>query len=144
MLSQSETHHPDELSTLRADDRFAIGDVLSLHGYIFDADELDRIEEIFTPEVVYDMSAVGIGVFEGIETVRRAAASMGDRGPLAHHITNVLISGNEHGVATAQSKGLMLMRDGTLESVTHLDTLRRHDGQWRISHRIITPIRAKQ
>jgi len=35
------------------------------------------------------------------------------------------------------------MRDGTLESVTHLDTLRRHEGQWRISHRIISPIRAK-
>jgi hypothetical protein len=121
----------------------AIGEVLSLHGHIFDAGQLDRLEEIFTSEVVYDMSAVGIGMFEGIETVRRAAASMGDSGPLAHHVTNVLISSDEDDVATAQSKGLMLMRDGTLESVTHLDTLRRYDGQWRISHRIIAPIRAK-
>jgi len=44
---------------------------------------------------------------------------------------------------TAQSKGLMVMHDGTLESVTHLDTLRRHDGAWRISRRIISPIRAQ-
>jgi hypothetical protein len=89
------------------------------------------------------MSAVGIGVFEGLETVRGAAARMGDGGPLAHHVTNVLISRDEDDVATAQSKGLMLMRDGTLESVTHFDTLRRRDGEWRISHRIISPIRAK-
>jgi hypothetical protein len=37
--------------------------------------------------------------------------------------------------------GLMIMADGTIGSVTHLDTLRRcHDG-WRISHRIIRPQR---
>jgi hypothetical protein len=143
MMNQVETHHRDGLSALQVDDRFAIGDVLSLHGFIFDAGELDRIEEIFTPDVVYDMSAVGIGVFEGIETVRRAAASMAERGPLAHHVTNVLTSSDQDDVATARSKGLMLMRDGTLESVIHLDTLRRHNGQWRISHRIISPIRVK-
>jgi len=28
-----------------------------------------------------------------------------------------------------------------LASVTHRDTLRRHDGSWRISRRIITPQR---
>jgi hypothetical protein len=143
MLTKTHKAHRNGLTTLKAEDRLAIGDVLSLHGFIFDAGELDRLDEIFTPEIVYDMSAVGIGVFEGIETVRNAAASMGDRGPIAHHVTNVLISGDKDDVARAQSKGLMLMRDGTLESVIHLDTLRRPDGQWRISRRIISPIRAK-
>jgi hypothetical protein len=37
------------------------------------------------------------------------------------------------------SKGLMLRADGTLASVTHLDALRRHDGGWRISRRVISP-----
>ena len=35
----------------------------------------------------------------------------------------------------------MLMADGTLASATHRDTLRRHDGGWRISRRVITPQR---
>jgi hypothetical protein len=35
----------------------------------------------------------------------------------------------------------MLMADGTLASVTHFDTLRRHDGGWRISRRVISPQR---
>jgi hypothetical protein len=126
---------------LEAQDRLAIGEIVSLHGHIFDAGQLDRLDEIFTLEVVYDMSAVGIGVFEGIEVVRGAAAMMGDKGPIAHHVTNVVVSSDNDGVATARSKGLMLMADGSLESVNHLDTLRRLDGEWRISHRIISPVR---
>ena len=128
---------------LQVEDRWAISETVSLHGHLFDAGQLNRLEEIFTPDVVYDMSAVGIGVFDGIETVRSAAARMGDRGPVAHHVTNVMISGDEDDGATARSKGLMLMADGTLESVNHLDTLRRHDGEWRISHRVISPVRTQ-
>ena len=124
---------------LQAEDRWAIGEILSLHGHIFDGGHLDRLDEIFAPEVVYDMSAVGIGAFEGLEAVRSAAAGMGDGGPIAHHVTNVVISSDD--VVTAQSKGLMLMGNGALESVTHLDTLRRHNGEWRISRRIISPLR---
>ena len=54
-------------------------------------------------------------------------------------MTNVVISGGGDGTVTALSKGLVLRADGTLASVTHLDTLRRHDGGWRISRRVVTP-----
>ena len=80
---------------LQAEDRWAIAEILSLHGHIFDGGDLDRLDEIFTPEIVYDMSAVGIGAFEGLEAVRSAAAGMGDRGPIAHHVTNVVIHSDE-------------------------------------------------
>jgi ketosteroid isomerase-like protein len=126
---------------LDAEDRWEIGETLSLHGHIFDGGHLDRLGEIFTPDVVYDMSAAGIGTFEGIEAIRSAALRLGAGNPIAHHVTNVVITGDEDGLVTVRSKGLMLMADGTLESVTHLDTLRRHDGGWRISHRVISPQR---
>jgi hypothetical protein len=58
---------------------------------------------------------------------------------VAHHVTNVVISGGGDGTVTALSKGLVLRADGTLASVTHLDTLRRHDGGWRISRRVLSP-----
>ncbi|WP_194922514.1 nuclear transport factor 2 family protein [Catenulispora pinisilvae] len=67
---------------LNAEDRQAISEVLSLHGHLFDQGHLGRLGEIFTPDVVYDMSA---------------------------------------------------------SSVNHQDTLRRHDGGWRISRRVISP-----
>ncbi len=126
---------------LHAEDRQAIGEIVSLHGHLFDGGHLGRLGEIFTPDVVYDMSAVGVGTFAGIETIRRAALQLGPGNPVAHHVTNVVISGEEDGRATARSKILMLMADGTLASVTCLDTLRRHDGGWRISRRVISPQR---
>ncbi len=124
---------------LHAEDRQAIGEILSLHGHLFDGGHLDRLGEIFTPDVVYDMSAVGVGTFAGIEAIRNAALQLGPGNPIAHHVTNVVIGGEEDGPATALSKGLMLRADGTLASVTHRDTLRRHEGGWRISRRVISP-----
>ena len=126
---------------LHAEDREAIGQTLSLHGHLFDGGHLDRLGEIFTPGVVYDMSAVGVGTFEGIEAIRSAALQLGAGNPVAHHVTNVVITGEDDGLVTARSKGLMLMADGTVASVTHLDTLRRHGGGWRISRRVISPQR---
>ncbi|HEX6520471.1 MAG TPA: nuclear transport factor 2 family protein [Streptosporangiaceae bacterium] len=128
---------------LDADDRWAITETLSLHGHLFDDGHLDRLDEIFIPEVIYDMSAVGVGVFEGVEMVRDQAQKMEQAGvgPLAHHVTNVVITRETDDGVTTHSKVLMLMRDGALESATQLDTLRRHNDGWRISHRVISPLR---
>ena len=125
---------------LHAEDRQAISETLSLHGHLFDGGHLDRLGEIFTPDAVYDMSAVGVGTFEGIEAIRSAALQLGARNPVAHHVTNVVITGEGDSV-TALSKGLVLMADGTFASVTHRDILRRHDGGWRIGRRVISPQR---
>lgn len=50
---------------LNAEDRWAITETLSRHGHLFDGGHLDRLEEIFTPDVVYDLSDAGIGTFTG-------------------------------------------------------------------------------
>ena len=125
------------MQQLHAEDRQAIGETLALHGHIFDRGQLDRLGEIFTPEVVYDLSDVGAGTFEGIEAIRSGALKLGAGNPIAHHVTNIVITSQEHNLATVESKGLMIMADGTFGSVTHLDTLRCHDGGWRISHRVV-------
>jgi hypothetical protein len=86
---------------LHAEDRQAIGETLSLHGHPFDGGHLGRLGEIF----------------------RSAALRLGPGNPVAHHVTNVVISGGGDGTVTALSKGLVL----------------RHDGGWRISRRVISP-----
>ena len=123
---------------LHADDRWAIGETLALHGHIFDGGQLGRLEEIFTPDVIYDLSDAGVGTFEGIEAIRRGALQLGARNPIAHHVTNVVITSQDEDSVTVQSKGLMIMANGTFGSVTHHDTLRRQNGGWRISRRVIT------
>jgi len=84
---------------LTAEDRQAISEILSLHGHIFDGGHLDRLGEIFTPEVVYDLTDAGVGTFEGIEAIRSGALKLGARNPVAHHVTNVVITSEEGDLA---------------------------------------------
>jgi len=130
------------MSPLNAEDRCAIAETLSLHGHLFDGGHLDRLGEIFAPGVVYDLTDLGMGTFEGIEAIRRGALQLGDRNPLAHHVTNIVITNEVRGEVTVKSKGLVIRADGTFGSVNHLDTLFQHGGQWRISRRVITAQRA--
>lgn len=123
-------------------DHQAIDRTLGLAGHIVDRGELDRLGEAFTSDAVYDLSDVGAGTFEGIEAIKNGALALGADNPIAHHITNIVISSQEEDVVTAQSKGLILMADGSVASVTHLDTLRRAEGGWRISRRVILAQRA--
>lgn len=128
---------------MNTDDRLQINETLALHAHLVDENQLDRLDELFTPDAVYDMSASGLGVFEGREVIRAAAAEMARSGhsPLAHFLTNVIITSTGDDEATARSKGLMIMADGQLHAVNHADVLRHHDGAWRISRRTITPAR---
>lgn len=118
-------------------DRQAIGRTLARTGHIFDRGELNRLEEIFTPMAVYDLSDVGAGTFERVEAIRNGALTLGAGNPIAHHITNIVLTGQEDDLVTAQSKGLIALADGSLASVTHLDTLQSEDSTWRISRRVI-------
>ncbi|KIF75902.1 polyketide cyclase [Streptomyces sp. 150FB] len=122
---------------LTTEDHRTIDRTLALAGHIFDRGELDRLEEIFTPEAVYDLSDVGAGTFEGIAAIRNGALKLGAGNPIAHHITNIVITGHEDDQATARSKGLIIMADGSVGSVTHRDTLRHENSGWRISRRVI-------
>ena len=46
---------------LSPDDRAAIVELISLHGHLFDDGDLDRLDILFTPSVVYDVSELGPG-----------------------------------------------------------------------------------
>jgi ketosteroid isomerase-like protein len=126
---------------LSAEDRWAIGETLSLHGHLFDEGELDRLDELFTPDVVYDVTEVGVGELHGIEEIRDAALELGADNPVGHHVTNIVIESGEGDRATARSKGIVVTASGKCGSATFVDTLRREGGRWRIKHRIIHPRR---
>jgi ketosteroid isomerase-like protein len=126
---------------LTTEDRLDIAEALALHAHLVDADQLDRIDDLFTPDAVYDMTGPGIGIFEGIDAIRAAAAQLSASGhaPVAHFLTNVMVSGTGEDEATARSKCLMIMATGATQGVTYDDTLRRDRGRWRVSRRVITP-----
>jgi hypothetical protein len=124
--------------TVDADDRAAIIELLSLHGHLFDAGELERLDELFTDDVVYDVTDFGGEPLVGIAAIREAALALGRGNPVAHHITNVVLTEITAGRVQTLSKGISVHADGSCGSVTYDDTVVRGAHGWRISRRRIT------
>lgn len=122
-----------------ASDRIEVGETLARYGHVVDRGELDRLQEVFTVDATYDMSAVGLPVMHGVEALRAGALRLGPHNPVAHHLTDVYVVSSTTDEAVVDSKGLMLTVEGTLRSVSHRDVVRRTADGWRIASRTITP-----
>lgn len=120
-----------------AEDRLAIQDVIALHGHVADDRDWDRLDELFTDDVVLDLEDFGYGTLHGLAALRDLSlASQDDQGqPLGHHVTNIIITGRDGETAKARSKALAVMPDGRSGTAVYEDTLRQGRHGWRISHR---------
>jgi ketosteroid isomerase-like protein len=126
---------------LTTEDRFTITDLINLHGHLVDRGDLAGLPALFTADVTYDASAFGGAVMAGLDAVHQASVALGDRNPVAHHVTNIVLEETADGTARALSKGLGVYADGTSGSVTYEDTIVRGADGWRITHRVIRPRR---
>ena len=54
---------------------------IALHGHLFDNGELDRLGELFTPDIVYDVTDAGMAPLHGIAEILRATAAVVARSP---------------------------------------------------------------
>ncbi|MBP2337893.1 ketosteroid isomerase-like protein [Saccharothrix coeruleofusca] len=119
-------------------DRTDIHDLINLHGHLVDAGELDRADELFAPDVTYDVTDLGFGSLRGIAAIREAARVLGAANPVGHHVTNIVITPLDDRPARVRSKGIGVNADGTVGSVVYDDVVTRQPGGWRISHRKVT------
>lgn len=122
-------------------DEFEIHRVIALHGHLADTGAFDRFGEVFTDDVVYDLTAFDAGEVLGHLALRAMAVELGDRNPVGHHVTNIVLTTAAGDAATALSKGLAVYADGTVASVAYEDTLRRTTDGWRIARRRVLPRR---
>lgn len=121
------------------EDRIAITELIFLHGHLVDAGEPP--DRLFTPDVQYDVSALGGGVLVGPAAVWEAGLALGDGNPVGHHVTNVVLTEVGPDEVASLSKGIGVMADGSCGSVTYEDTVVRTAAGWRISRRTILPRR---
>ncbi len=122
-------------------DVIAIQQLLALHGHLIDGRQFDRLDELFTADAVYDVSALGQGVIAGLDHFRKVSTAFADdgRNPVAHHVTNVIVEESTGDTVTVRSKGFGVLRDGSTGSVTYLDRIVRTADGWRIAaRRLIT------
>jgi SnoaL-like protein len=99
---------------LSVEDRLDIHELLALHGHLMDAGAFERLDELFTPDFVYDVSLLGGGELVGAAALQEAALALGDANPIGHHVTNVIVRpGSEPDRAMVSSKGIGVNADGT-------------------------------
>lgn len=121
---------------LSAEDRLAIHELIGLYGLVIDEREWHRIDELFTDDVRYDMSELGLGVLQGKAAVLHLWTTREELHPVAHHATNIVVTaGGDRDTAGVVSKGLGVGRKGRVGSVTYRDIVRRTPQGWRIASR---------
>ncbi|MFI9550762.1 nuclear transport factor 2 family protein [Nonomuraea endophytica] len=121
--------------TLTYEDRVAITDLIAMHGHLCDSGELDRLDEVFTADVLYDVTDFGQEVLRGVAACADAGRALGELNPVGHHVTNIVLNEEGDGRVRARSKGIGVNADGTSGSVTYEDTILRLGQGWRISQR---------
>jgi len=67
--------------TLAHRDRTDIIELIHRHGHVIDDGELERVDELFTPDVTYDVEDFGLGTLSGLAALRAAALAVGDATP---------------------------------------------------------------
>ncbi|HEY2221487.1 nuclear transport factor 2 family protein [Actinomycetospora sp.] len=118
-------------------DRLALHELVARHGHLVDAGDLAALDEVFLPDVVYDVTDLGGTAMAGLVEVEAAARRLGDGNPVGHHVTNVVVTSLNEDGARVLSKGLGVAGDGTVGSVDYNDEAVRTAEGWRISRRTV-------
>ncbi|QXC62634.1 nuclear transport factor 2 family protein [Aquihabitans sp. G128] len=121
--------------TLSTADRLAIGELVSLHGYLADEHRFDELHLLLTADATYDVSDFGLGVVEGLDAIRALWGGGSGEPPAGHHVTNVIVTEDADGVVRVRSKGIAVMADGATGTVTYADVVVPTDHGWRIATR---------
>ncbi|MFB9984216.1 nuclear transport factor 2 family protein [Mesorhizobium kowhaii] len=116
-------------------DIIEVNQILSLWGHLVDKRAWDRFGEVFTEDAHFDSSVFGFAPVTGIEAIRHMASQDGHA--KAHHTTNVYVQEGPNDEIDAMSKGLGLLLDGSVASVTYTDRLQRTPDGWRLASRVL-------
>ncbi len=118
-------------------DRIDITDVLNKVAYILDSKEYDRMGEVFADDIRF--SNPGRLTANGLDELKTAFENF-PAPSLSHHITNLLLSGNEDGTVKALCKALSQRADKSIAAAEYTDVLKKTPMGWRIASRTIRPL----
>lgn len=122
------------MSSLDAKDLIEIQMMLGLYGHILDERDWDALDQVFTADVVYDATDFGLGVMRGIPEIVAAWREPFDGHPMAHLMTNVVISEDEDGTVRCRSRHIG-PRPGSVTLLTYFDVVRKTPDGWRLAAR---------
>ena len=122
-------------SGLSAEDTIALHQLVAHYAHVVDDADFERLRDVFTADVEFDPSAFGNPPLTGIEPVIQSYVDA--RHPVAHHVTNVVVTSDADGTVRVRSKVMSLLGGGLSGSGTYDDVAVKTPDGWRISKRVI-------
>ena len=130
-------------TTLSAQDRSAIHDLMARYAWCLDRGDIDGLAGTFTPDGAIHSAATG-RVFEGTEGIKAFAANALSQSGFAgrqHHIHPLTIAATDGGYFAISYWMVVTWDAGTEPRIVALgyyrDTCVQVDGQWRFKTKII-------
>lgn len=114
---------------LTPDDHIEIRQVLADYGHVVDDHVWDRAEEVFTPDIVLEMSGF---VLHGIEDI---VANFKGRNLYAHVTTNTTLREESDGHVRGHSKVIGFPNEGQPVTGDYYDEIVRTSAGWRLRRR---------
>jgi len=129
---------PEPTNILDVADRLEIHELAARYANAIDDRDWDALAAVFTDDAVYVLSGFGEldDRYEGVGAIR-ALMESSESHPVAHHVTNVVVSVEDGGVHM-MSKIVGPGRRGRVGSADYHDRLRHEAGAWRIAERLVT------
>jgi 3-phenylpropionate/cinnamic acid dioxygenase small subunit len=118
-----------------ADDTIALHQLAAQYAHLVDDGQYERLREVFTDDIEFDTSQFGNPPLVGVEPV--IASYVDARHPVAHHVTNVVVTTDADGTVRMRSKVISLLGGGLCGSGTYDDVCVRTPDGWRIARRTI-------
>lgn len=122
---------------LTLEDNIAIHRVLALHGHLSDTHNTTHFGRVFSQDIVYDLSAVGMGVLTGLDALSASKPTDNPSNPIGQLLTNVVLAAQNHNTVHALSKSIAVRPDGACLSVTYFDVIVRLPIGWRVCKRTV-------
>jgi 3-phenylpropionate/cinnamic acid dioxygenase small subunit len=128
---------PDE-PRLDVTDRVEIHELAARYANAIDDRDWDALDAVFTDDALYVLSGFGEldDRYEGVAAIR-ALMESSDSHPVAHHVTNVVVT-VDGGEVRMTSKIIGPGRRGRVGSADYHDRLRHQPDGWRIAERLVT------
>jgi SnoaL-like domain len=121
---------------ITVEDMMAIHELLGLYGHLIDQRRWDDLAEVFTDDVVFDATSFGQSVTTSYKDLMHHWKSDDTMHPLAHHVTNIVVSEGPDGTVRVLSKAIGVGRKGRVGSATYEDVVVKTPRGWRLSRRV--------
>lgn len=117
-------------------DRLELHELPGRYGDAIDDRHWDRLDTIFTPDAVFDLTDLGAPRLEGLEAIKAFMDTEAEH-PRTHTMTNIYVDEADDGVEL-RFRIIALLGQGRVGTASYYDNVVRTADGWRVAHRVVT------